>query len=560
MKLDRQAYEEALAEERLALGLIGSGPDVALAAGGRIVTFNPSLHPRDPNGKFAKVLGDLIDSSTKSREVHLPGGTKITKGRHEDYVKVREPSGHTVEHYAKAEPGDHIAEQERQNIADSIIGRDTPKRREPNHKGLTPVKGPDSKAPSHGIGKGDTIELTKSSIGGVGTKGDRYKVSKVDGDMISARKGSTTYTFHKDELKKVGAAPKRIGPERPRQGMPSDPRANKDDLGRILRERDTSEPGATPSGGGDGARVEFEKGGKRVGGNVNKEEGDIVHVSTDEGDVIKLPRDRVLPPSTKALHPPDTQLVTHVDSKSEGAAQGKPNPIKGPGTNPAKDTPEQAASRAKLRQELQGKNVEQLERMANPGRGVSYGTSTYANNMVRFEIHRELETKRGQENKKQSADMKADQGHTPMDRIAYERALAMERAERGVDLSLVSEAKRSIAGYEASKKSKPSSSGAPNQEFEGKHPRGFGGQFITAGSSNAPQPVTNGIKRKLGGELTKSSIEQFQRKHGLEVDGIIGHQTATAILGKQGAKNVAVGALTKHDKRQLFTVFHAQGR
>jgi hypothetical protein len=81
-----------------------------------------------------------------------------------------------------------------------------------------------------------------------------------------------------------------------------------------------------------------------------------------------------------------------------------------------------------------------------------------------------------------------------------------------------------------------------------------GGQFIRSGASG---PVVKGIQKRLGihttgtfGGNTKSRIEQFQKNHGLTVDGIIGAQTATALL-TNGKKKVAVGSLSTQLHRRL---------
>lgn len=155
--------------------------------------------------------------------------------------------------------------------------------------------------------------------------------------------------------------------------------------------------------------------------------------------------------------------------------------------------------------------------------------------------------------------IKFDQG-TGFDQDAFQAALAQERADHG--LSIIDEARASAAvGRKRAqrdrkeKRESKSKTGATDRDFENKHPRGFDGKFIRAGGSGAPKPVIEGIKKKLGGELTEESIREFQKKHGLQVDGVIGHQTASAILGDGKAK---VGPLTKKDKRRLFITFKGE--
>lgn len=53
-------------------------------------------------------------------------------------------------------------------------------------------------------------------------------------------------------------------------------------------------------------RVEIMVNGRRVGGNVNKVVGDTAHVSTDDGEVRKVPLEDALPPTRAGLHPPGT--------------------------------------------------------------------------------------------------------------------------------------------------------------------------------------------------------------------------------------------------------------
>lgn len=82
-----------------------------------------------------------------------------------------------------------------------------------------------------------------------------------------------------------------------------------------------------------------------------------------------------------------------------------------------------------------------------------------------------------------------------------------------------------------------------------------GGQFITTGSNGKE---VSAIQRRLGisetgtyGGKTKKRVEQFQTRHGLQVDGVIGKQTIAALRGNKNAASVETGALTKHDRRYL---------
>ncbi len=67
-----------------------------------------------------------------------------------------------------------------------------------------------------------------------------------------------------------------------------------------------------------------------------------------------------------------------------------------------------------------------------------------------------------------------------------------------------------------------------------------GGQFISAGSSGGAATGASVRMGAGGAPLTTAQIMAFQRAHGLQVDGIIGSQTAAALLGQKAG----IGAIS----------------
>lgn len=110
--------------------------------------------------------------------------------------------------------------------------------------------------------------------------------------------------------------------------------------------------------------------------------------------------------------------------------------------------------------------------------------------------------------------------------------------------------KRLQAGDAALEKKSKAKTGAKDNDFEGKHPRGRGGTWIVkAGDSGE---LAQAVKKRMGGQkLTDGRIRAFQARHGLTVDGRVGKQTAAALLGNKNAKNIAIGSMTRDQRHKL---------
>lgn len=104
-------------------------------------------------------------------------------------------------------------------------------------------------------------------------------------------------------------------------------------------------------------------------------------------------------------------------------------------------------------------------------------------------------------------------------------------------------------------------------EFDEKeHPRGEegtskGGKFVKKGDSG---DVVRAVQAKVGartdgkyGALTKTAVKRFQRQNDLQVDGIVGKQTATALAGDvKKARRTKPGSLTSSDRKAIRKAAH----
>lgn len=97
-----------------------------------------------------------------------------------------------------------------------------------------------------------------------------------------------------------------------------------------------------------------------------------------------------------------------------------------------------------------------------------------------------------------------------------------------------------------------------------KHPHGRagsgkGGQFVQSGSSGSDvKAVQHRVGAKTDGQYgpqTKRAVMDFQRRHRLKVDGIVGHQTAVALSGNFArARAAKTGELRQSDRHALSAI------
>lgn len=111
-------------------------------------------------------------------------------------------------------------------------------------------------------------------------------------------------------------------------------------------------------------------------------------------------------------------------------------------------------------------------------------------------------------------------------------------------------------GHKTTRTAKTRSGGSA--DFESKHPRGRGGSWVIKDGASGQD--VRAIQRRVGGlkadgafgPKTAAAIKAFQKRHGLKVDGVAGHQTITALAGHySAARKAKPGAIKQSDRAKL---------
>lgn len=146
-----------------------------------------------------------------------------------------------------------------------------------------------------------------------------------------------------------------------------------------------------------------------------------------------------------------------------------------------------------------------------------------------------------------------------IDPEAYELALSQERRA----LKLTSTFKAAVkandgyaAGAKKPKAKKKNDSDGDGDFNEGEHDRDENGMFIQTGDSGAEVRAVGAAlgSRQLNNtfdEQMAQEVRNYQQDNGLLVDGIVGSQTATALLGKDADKKNP-GEITESQKKALI--------
>lgn len=116
---------------------------------------------------------------------------------------------------------------------------------------------------------------------------------------------------------------------------------------------------------------------------------------------------------------------------------------------------------------------------------------------------------------------------------------------------------------DADRKKKAKTRSGKDADFEAKHPRGRAGSWTMKAGASGDE--VKGLQRRVGGtkvdgkfgDKTKAAIMRYQRKHGLQVDGVVGAQTIASMRGKKGIKP---GAASAADRRWLVAHASRQGK
>lgn len=156
-----------------------------------------------------------------------------------------------------------------------------------------------------------------------------------------------------------------------------------------------------------------------------------------------------------------------------------------------------------------------------------------------------------------------------LDQRQYAQALARRRNAAGLELTTAFQTRTAIggpfAGTDSAARRRSSSLSRRNKATahqpggaafkEEQHPRDVTGKFIEKGDTGGEVKAAQGL---LGvkqdgrfGKATVKAVRRYQRENGLQVDGVIGQQTAASLLGNGNADSISPGALRPGQYRRL---------
>lgn len=145
-----------------------------------------------------------------------------------------------------------------------------------------------------------------------------------------------------------------------------------------------------------------------------------------------------------------------------------------------------------------------------------------------------------------------------LDQQRYEETLQEERHKLALASPFKVQAghrrKKGTRTTDHKPKSAGNSTGGIFEEAE--HPRNPLGEFIDKGDSGAAvKAVQKAVGAKEDGEYGKSTVQairKYQRENDLQVDGIVGQQTAASLLGNEKAPDITPGVLRPGQVKRLL--------